>query len=579
MNRLLDLGSKAFALVFLPLFLLAVPSAYASGHLNAQGCDRLSHIGAQALDPTAKIDRATWIASTSTEGGASVPGAGAKATVKDHCEVIGSLQRREGLNGQAYAIRFHLRLPSDWNGRFIFQGGGGSNGELGDALGHVSTGGSLAINEGYAVVSQDSGHDNATNTDPAHNGSVAFGFDPVARENYGHLSLKLVADAAKALIRTYYGKGPKYSYFFGCSKGGQEGMTFAQLYPNEFDGIVAGAPGFALPRAAIAEAWDVQSFGALVVSDGKPFDPSRLHETFSAMDLVIVRQAILDACDEADGLKDGIVADMYACVDAKVLPQLDRHKCPGSKTVDCLAADQISTLLRVIHGPQNRAGMPLYSDWFWPVGIAGEDWRIWKIGSSDGHIPALNIVLGGASLASVFTTPPTVLGGSPQAIATYQMRFDFDRDSAGIYSVAPPFTNSAWHDIGSRSSDLTEFQARGGKLIVPHGDSDPVFSLKDTLRWYDELNARSGGHASDFVRVFPVPGMCHCGGGQATDSYDAFSELVTWVERHKAPESLLATAGPRSPWPGRQRPVCAYPAVARYKGGDPEQASSFRCAA
>ncbi|MBW8881202.1 MAG: tannase/feruloyl esterase family alpha/beta hydrolase [Asticcacaulis sp.] len=496
-----------------------------------------------------------------------------------HCEIVGTLQERKGRNGQQYAIRFHMRLPVAWNHRFVFQGGGGSNGELGDALGHLGGGLPPALAQNFAVISQDSGHDNATNSDPAFNGPLAFGFDPEARANYGHRSLKAVAQLGKEMLVHYYHEKPRYSYFVGCSKGGQEGMMFAQRYPDMFDGIIATAPGFSLPRAAVAEAWDVQVFGALVKRPGAAtFDVTQLYKAFSAADLDLVRAAILDACDEDDGLRDGIVGDYLRCTDAKVVPRLRAKVCKADKADGCLSEAQIAALLRSRHGPRNAKGEQLYSDWAWPSGIAGEGWRMWKVGFADGRAPAFNVMLGAAALASVFTTPPTVLANEIQALANYQMAFDFDRDAARIYAIDAPFTHSAWDDIGARSPALAAFRKRGGRLIVPHGDSDPVFSLNDTLNWYREVDTRSGGAAASFVRVFPVPGMCHCGGGQATDDIDTFTALVKWVEASEAPAFLNAKAGPNSPWPGRERPVCAYPTVARYKGeGDPEKAASFAC--
>jgi hypothetical protein len=509
-------------------------------------------------------------------------GAGAPAVPAGqpaHCEVVGTMQERDGRNGQHYAIRFHMRLPVAWNYNFFFQGGGGSNGELGDALGRLGEGQGTALAQGYAVISQDSGHDNRTNADPSYNGQLAFGFDPEARANYGHASLEAVAQAGKDLIVAYYHDKPRHSYFVGCSKGGQEGMMFAQRYPEVFDGIVASAPGFALPRAALAEAWDTQAFGALVRGQGAAgFDVKNLYKSFSAGDFALVRSAILEACDADDGLRDGIVGDTLRCTDARVVPQLRARACKADKVEGCLSEAQIGALLRSHGGPRNSRGEQLYSSWPWPSGIVGEGWRIWKIGSSDGHVPPLNVVLGAGSLAAVFTSPPTALGADPQALANYQVAFDFDRDAARIDAVVPPFRHSAWADVGARSADLSAFRARGGRLIVPHGESDPVFSLNDTLDWYRQVDARSNGEAASFVRVFPVPGMCHCGGGQSTDAVEAFPALVAWVEQGKAPASLRATAGPSSPWPGRERPVCAYPAVARYKGtGDPEKASSFVC--
>ncbi|PZT92278.1 MAG: hypothetical protein DI625_13090 [Sphingomonas sp.] len=179
-------------------------------------------------------------------------GMGAKtAPLPAHCEVTGVLRERTGQDGQKYAIRFRMRLPDQWNRRFLFQGGGGTNGDIGSAVGPLNAG-ATALAQGFAVISQDSGHSNETNADPARGGAVAFGFDAQARADYGHASLKASYDAARAILKRRYGGDPAHSYFAGCSKGGQEGMAFAQRYPEAFDGILAAAPGFALPKAAIA---------------------------------------------------------------------------------------------------------------------------------------------------------------------------------------------------------------------------------------------------------------------------------------------------------------------------------------
>src|SRR5690606_11735750 len=129
--------------------------------------------------------------------------------------------------------------------------------------------------------------------------------------------------------------------------------------------------------------------------------------------------------------------------------------------------------------------------------------------------------------------------------------FDFDRDAPKIYATDEVFTRSAWDDIGARSPDLAAFRARGGKLIVPHGVSDPVFSVVDTVTWFQEVDKLNSGQAADFVRVFPVPGMAHCAGGPTTDQYDAFEALVAWVEQSTPPDRIIAKAGPGTPWPGR----------------------------
>jgi feruloyl esterase len=286
---------------------------------------------------------------------------------------------------------------------------------------------------------------------------------------------------------------------------------------------------------------------------------------------------VLAACDADDGLADGIVGAFAQCSRKKVHPELARLQCTREKTPECLSASQIAALERVYAGPVAASGRPLYTDWPWDAGLASPGWRMWKLGI-DGVMPALNITLGGASLASVFTTPPTALRDDPEVQLEFVRRFDFQRDAPRIYATNAQFPRSAWDDIAARSSDLSGFRSRGGKMLVPHGVSDPVFSINDTLAWYREVDRRAAGAAATFVRVFPVPGMAHCGGGVATDRYDAFSALVSWVEHGVVPDRVIARAGPGTPWPGRERPLCPYPKVARYQGtGSREVAESFVC--
>lgn len=496
----------------------------------------------------------------------------------EHCELIAATQERIGEAGQHYAIRFHLRMPLQWNGRLYFQGGGGSNGVLGDALGVYSAAAAPALVQGFTVVSQDSGHDNAINNDPARGGVLAFGFDEKARANYGHASLPVVAKAAKAVIKIFYGADVARSYFVGCSKGGEEGMALAQRYASEFDGIAAGAPGMSLPRAALAEAWDTQAFAALVKSDTQQLSLDKVAASFSNPDLELVRAAVLAACDADDGVRDGIVGNFKNCGGEKVKPQLKARQCKAEKADGCLSMAQINALTRVLGGARDSQGKILYSDWPWDTGIAAAGWRIWKLGSPDGRPPSLNVLLGGASLASDFTTPPTPLSADPGALLGFLLAFDFDRDAAKIYATDAAFPRSAWEDISARSADLSAFRARGARLLVTHGVSDPVFSINDTIAWWREVNERNGGNANQFVRLFPVPGMTHCGGGDATDQFDVLAPLMAWVEHGEPPDSIIAGANPRTPWPKRTRPLCPYPAVAHYRGsGDTEVAANFEC--
>lgn len=541
----------------------------------ADRCSQLAKAKPAWPDATTHIEQSAWRA----DGSQVANPMGPPVTLPAHCELTGVLQERVGTDGQPYAIRFHVRLPMHWNGRFFFEGGGGTEGELGGAIGQLAPGVAPAIAQGYAVVSQDSGHDNKTDSVLNRGGPVAFGFDPEARANYGGASLKSVAQAAKAIIRVYYGRSPERSYFVGCSKGGQEGMVFAQRYPEEFDGIVAGAPGFSLPRAAVAEAWDTQAFGSLVLAAGaKSFDPKALPASFSDAQFGIARDAVLAACDADDGLRDGITAAFGSCSWPRVARELRRRICSARNNAPCLSKAQIDVLGRVYAGPKDSAGKALYSSWPLDAGIGGDGWRVWKIGPASGEFPGINVAMGAPALAAIFTTPPTALDADPKVALDYALGFHFDRDAPKIYAIQDPFQRSAWTDISARSPHLEKFSARDGKMIVFQGASDPVFSLNDTLAWYREVDKLNGDTASDFVRVFPVPGMAHCGGGPATDQFDAFEALVNWVEKGSAPDRIVAKAGPRSPWPGRTRPLCPYPRVARYVGsGSIDDAANFVC--
>jgi len=155
---------------------------------------------------------------------------------------------------------------------------------------------------------------------------------------------------------------------------------------------------------------------------------------------------------------------------------------------------------------------------------------------------------------------------------------DLDKDAAKLYATSGEYTESAWDFMMASSTDLSKFKSHGGKLVIVHGVSDPVFSINDTIRWWNEVNRANNGGAAAFVRMFAVPGMNHCAGGPATDQYNAFAALVNWTENNTAPERIVATAGAATPWPGRSRPLCAYPQQARYKGsGSIEDAANFTC--
>jgi feruloyl esterase len=361
----------------------------------------------------------------------------------------------------------------------------------------------------------------------------------------------------------------------GCSNGGRHALVAATRYGERYDGILAGAPGFNLPKAAVQHAWDVQSW--------QRADPD-IRKAFSPADMQLVASHVLARCDALDGLADGIVGDLAACqpkVDLKAL------QCRGDKNAACLTGPQVGALLRAFAGPHDSAGRQLYSDWPWDAGVGSGDWRFWKLES---QVPPwdrlpLIAVMGAGSLSYLFTTPPTATPGTPAELLAFLTRFDFDRDAPKIHATHGPFSESAMQFMTPPDVDdpqLATLRAHGGKLIVYHGHSDAVFSVNDTRRWADKLQANGGG---DTLRYYGVPGMAHCQGGPATDQFDALGALIAWVEQGRAPAGLVARASPANPelpaaWSReRSRLLCPHPQVARYVGGPAEAAESFRCAA
>jgi poly(3-hydroxybutyrate) depolymerase len=506
----------------------------------------------------------------------------------EHCQVAGALNERTGVNGQHYAIRFQLRLPTTWNGRFFFQGGGGSNGNVAPALGGLQgQQPNVALALGYAVVSQDSGHDNMMNSDPARGGTQTFGFDPQARSDFGYSSYHVVTVTAKALVARYYGRAPEKSYYVGCSEGGREALMISQRYPDDYDGILACSPGLRLARAAVAEAWDSQAIASVAKGSGQLDSSGQplLGKAFSDADLALVSGAVLNACDALDGLADGIVGNFPGCTTSVVTPKLDAITCAGDKTDACLSRAQVAALVRVFDGARTSTGERVYTPWAWDAGIGGklgaafnQGWRVWKMGAFNAPAnSAINVTLGATALSTIFITPPVPVQTGPAAVA-FALGFDIDSAPRLLAATTSTYRESALEFMKADSSDLSAFKRHGGRLVVAHGVSDPVFSVLDTVDWWSSVDRAEGGRAKEFARFFPVPGMNHCAGGPATDQFDAFGALVRWVEQGTAPDSIVATARDGTPWPGRTRPLCPYPLQARYSGtGSIEKAENFVC--
>jgi hypothetical protein len=397
----------------------------------------------------------------------------------------------------------------------------------------------------------------------------SFGLDPQARADYGYNALGTLTPLAKKIVGQFYGVAPSRSYYTGCSKGGHSGLMAASRFADQFDGIVSGNPGMDLPKASIAQIYDNQQYATV--------DPG-VANAFSPQDLALVSSKILAKCDALDGAADGIVNDLPGCKAAFNF-SADVPQCAAGATPNgtCLSAAQKTALSAVFAGAKSSNGSLLYADWPWDPGLAGGGWSFWKT--------FLNPNLGAIAMGNVWATPPVapIAPFSPGA-ASYWQAFTMDAAYTAIYRTNATFTESAMDFMGMPDPlNLTTVKAKG-KLLVYHGTADPVFSSNYTRNWYDKLKSRDASAASH-VRLFLVPGMNHCGGGMATDSFDAFTPLVDWVEKGAAPDSINATVAsgntdkPASWSATRSRPLCAYPNKAVLKTGatDLESASSFVC--
>jgi hypothetical protein len=449
----------------------------------------------------------------------------ASASVPSFCQADGMIDRRTGAGGKTYGIGFAVALPDNWNNRFLFQGGGGYNGSIRPPLGAAAAGDKPGLARGFAIVSTDSGHKGSTF-------DTTFNQDQQASLDFAQVAVGRVTEIAKQIVAEYYGQPARYSYFAGCSTGGREAMLMTQRYPTYFDGVVSGDPAMRTGYSQIGNNWAAVAFNQIAPKDdfGRPV-PSKI---FSDGDKKLIVNGILNACDANDGLKDGMIFNTRACkFDPAVLT------CGGAKTEACLTSQQVGALKKAFSGPKNSKGEVVYPMNAYDAGI-------------DALLPSAS---------------PSAAGARPAAL-------EIDVDQRLFALLANPLealTDSTW-------TNLSSFSAHGGKLLFYHGMSDPAFSAMDTLDYYQKMSKANGGmdQVKNWSRLYLVPGMAHCRGGEfALDQFDLLSAAVDWVEKGTAPDSVVATG---KAFPGRSRPLCAYPKYAHYTGqGDPEDAKNFTC--
>jgi feruloyl esterase len=419
-------------------------------------------------------------------------------------------------------IKIEVWLPeSGWNGKLQSVGNGAWAGTI--SYPAMAT----ALSSGYAAASTDTGH-------TGNNPNFITGH-PEKVTDFGYRAVHEMTVAAKAVIGAYYGNGPKYSYWNGCSTGGRQALMEAQRYPTDYDGILAGAPAIYASRLQGMQVWASQT----VHKDEASYIPPNKYPA--------IHDAVLQQCDALDGVKDGVLEDPTKCkFDAKALA------CKADDAATCLTAPQVDAANRLYTGPRDsKTGQQAF-----PGLQPGSE-------------------LGWNMLA----------GPQPMSLATDVYKYlVFNNPNWDFKTINPDtdFTLAEKAIAGSMDAtnpNLKPFVDHGGKLIMYHGWSDPGIPPMNTVQYYKNVMDAAGGASktTNSIRLFMIPGMNHCQGGNGTDKFDGVAALAQWVESSKAPDQILAshqTAGKVD----RTRPLCPYSQVATYKGsGSTDEASSFVC--
>jgi Tannase and feruloyl esterase len=449
-------------------------------------------------------------------GRTGASGRNAFASLPSFCRVAATLKPTDDSD-----IKVEVWLPiTGWNGKFQAVGNGGWAG----AISYPAM--AEALRRGYATTSTDTGHAGAT-------GAFALGH-PEKFVDFAYRSEHEMTVKAKAILAAFYGKGPTYSYWNGCSTGGRQGLMSAQKYPDDFDAILAGAPA---NYQTHLHAWD------LTVAIPTLKDPA---SAVPAAKLALLNRAVLDACDSRDGVKDGLLNDPRACTfDVASLA------CKGADADTCLTAPQLDSVRRMYAPARTKSGELVFP------------------GKDPGSETGWNVIGGGPQ-------PPGVSVGSFQ-VAYNDLNwdwktFDLARDLTLVDEKVGAIVNAV-------NPDLSAFKARGGKLLLYHGWNDTAISAGNSINYYSSVLGKMGQKQDNWIRLFMAPGMQHCGNGPGPNQVNYMSALERWREASVAPDQLIA-AHVTNNRVDMTRPLCPYPQIAQYKGvGSTNDAANFVCKA
>jgi feruloyl esterase len=490
---------------------LVLGIALVAPYAHAATCESLATLTL----PQATVDSAQVVAAGAftQPGGRAGRGGNAFADLPAFCRVAATIKPSSDSD-----IKIEVWLPAgNWNNKYQAVGNGAWTG----AIGYAAM--ADALRRGYATSSTDTGHVG---------GSASFAMGhPEKAIDFAYRSEHEMVLKSKAVINAFYGSAPKYSYWNGCSAGGRQALKEAQMFPTDFDGIIAGSPG---------ADWSGRSAQAVRIAQMLENETARLTPAHQQ----VLHNAVVAACDANDGLKDGLISNPSSCkFDPKVL------QCKNGDAPDCLSAAQVETV-RAIYSPLKSGNREI-------AGLAYGSELNW-----------------------------TNLGWSQSARATgldhyrYLVYNDPEWQVSKFNADADPvkLEKGESGQIDARNPDLKAFFARGGKLLMYHGWADPQISPLNATAYYDQVVKTGGSNKiGGSYRMFMAPGMAHCGGGEGPNDFDKIGTLEQWVEQSKAPDQIIASHS-KDGKVDRTRPLCPYPQIATYKGsGSIDEASSFVC--
>ncbi len=533
------MGRAGFCTYLIILLCAAVPAIAGAAPVP---CDRLAYLGL----PNTKITVAEVVAAGAfTPPPSPMPPMGPPPSFKDvpaFCRVVLDASPTPDSD-----IKIEVWMPaSGWNHKFRGQGNGGFAGTIDyDGL-------AAAVKRGYASAGTDTGHSGS-----GIDASWAIGH-PEKVVDFGNRGIHEMTLNARGIIGAFYGENPQRNYFASCSDGGREALMEAQRFPEDYDGILAGAP---------ANFWTHLLTAAMYNVEATTRDPASY---IPAAKVPAIAKAVLDACDAEDGVTDGVLNDPRQChFDPGTIA------CKGADSNDCLTASQVTALKAVYAGPHDSAGHQVFPG-YEPGGEAGfGGWSLWITGPN----PTSSLIY--------------FFGHGFFSDMVYEQK-DWDPKTFTVDDALKAADAKTASALNATDPDLSPFKARGGKLIVYHGWSDAAIPPENAINYYNSVQARMGqSSVESFMRLYMIPGMQHCADGPGANAFfgeggrlgdpehDIFADLEQWVEKNVAPHTIIATKyADDNPAHAVKmtRPLCAYPEVAKYKGsGDSNDAANFTC--